>query len=115
MARKKFIKKEGTFNLFINPVFTVQVENGPKLKVKGMLAITQIDNQWVIEDKEISEIMEITFMDITNTEWDDIKKHIDHFNILGPNLWTVVENEFDKIIQYPNIPNLIYDYTGIKI
>jgi hypothetical protein len=107
--------KKSNSSVFVNTTITKQFPNGPKVtaEFQTIVCLNKSDD-WVIDCIEPMDINEIEMMGKTITDYENKRNIIEHFKLMGVDLWDEVETDMQKIIDAnSDAVTFVKEQTGI--
>jgi hypothetical protein len=107
--------KKSSSSVFVNTTITKQLPNGPKLTAEFQVIVClNKSGDWVIDCVEPMDINEIEMMGKTITDYENKRNIIEHFKLMGVDLWDEVETDMQKFIDTSgDAVTFIKEQTGI--
>jgi hypothetical protein len=107
--------KKSNSSVFVNTTITKQLPNGPKLTAEFQVIVClNKSDDWVIDCVEPMDINEIEMMGKTITDYENKRNIIEHFKLMGVDLWNEVETEMQEFIDMSvDAATFVKEQTGI--
>jgi hypothetical protein len=107
--------KKSNSSVFVNTTITKQLPNGPKLTAEFQVIVClNKSDDWVIDCVEPMDINEIEMMGKTITDYENKRNIIEHFKLMGVDLWDEVETDMQKFIDASgDAVTFVKEQTGI--
>lgn len=107
--------EKASFSIFINPKIEKQLENGPLIRATGQAIVYRTTEDKWEADVDLLEIDEIVLMGVSIKGYNEQKATVEHFKSMGINLYSVLDEELNKISTIENIEQFVFEQTGIKL
>jgi hypothetical protein len=107
--------KKSNSSVFVNTTITKQLPNGPKLTAEFQVIVClNKSDDWIIDCVEPMDINEIEMMGKTITDYENKRNIIEHFKLMGVDLWDEVETDMQKFIDTSvDAATFVKEQTGI--
>jgi hypothetical protein len=107
--------KNTNSSIFLNLIVDKKFEGGPRVSMEFQTIVCLDENKkWVVDCSDVMDIVEIEMLGEVITERKNKEKVADHFESMGINLWSKMEEVLNQeIAAYESIEAFIKDQTGI--